>query len=127
MLAAHGARGLDLVARHGDGWSTYGGPASVTLGAEDYWRVLVEQNRALDQACETADRDPASVRRSLLLGFGTVRPLASHDAYRASVDRARDVGFDEVVVYWPDSDPASGFSSDPEVLLRGLSELGQPT
>lgn len=101
MLAAHGRRGFDLVARHADGWSTYGGPASVTLEAADYWALLDEQNRALDDAFARADRDPRSLRRSLLLGFGTIRPTASVAAFRECWDRAEDGGFSELVVYWP--------------------------
>ena len=101
MLAAHGRRGLDLVARHADGWSTYGGPASVTLEARDYWALLAQQNRELDGACARADRDATGLRRSLLLGFGTVRPTASVATFRECWDRAEQCGFDELVVYWP--------------------------
>lgn len=56
-------------------------------------------------ACERRDRDPATPRRSLLLGFGTLRPAASVDSFLDAVGRASTAGFDEVVVYWPDGEP----------------------
>jgi len=40
LLAAHGPRAIALAARHGDGWNSYGGPDSVQLEPEDYWRSV---------------------------------------------------------------------------------------
>ena len=115
LLAAHGPRAIDLVGRHADGWSTYGGPASVTLGEEAYWQLLGEQSRAVDEACRRHGRDPTRLRRSLLLGYGTVKPLADAASYRRCLERAAAAGFDEVVVYWPWGEPGGRFHSDREV------------
>lgn len=121
MIAAHGPLGLDLVARHADGWSTYGGPASVALDAGDYWKLLDEQGRALDEACARAGRDPARIRRSLLLGYGTVQPVASLRAFTESLERASSAGFDELVVYWPRGPLGTRFGADPGVFADCLA------
>ena len=71
-------------------------------------------------ACDRLGRDPAGLRRSVLLGFGPDRPLASVEAFTRSVARAEQAGFDEVVVYWPDGDPGSRFWADPEVVLEAV-------
>lgn len=123
LLAGHGPRSWALVARHADGWSSYGGPASVPLAPEDYWALVAEQSRQVDEQCRRVDRDPTGLRRSLLLGYGTVRPLASVATFTESAQRAREAGFDELVVYWPDADPGSDFTSDREVLLEGLERV----
>jgi hypothetical protein len=121
MLAAHGPRGLDLVATYADGWSTYGGPASVTLGADDYWRLVAEQARALDEACVRHDRDPSRIRRSLLLGYGTVQPVASPQLFGECLRRAQEAGFDEVVVYWPRGPEGTRFGAEPRVFAECLA------
>ena len=119
MIAAHGPRGLALAAAHGDGWSTYGGAASVPLPPDDFWDLLATQSAELTRHCEERDRDPASVRRSVLLGYGTVQPLADV----AAVERAEADGFDEVVVYWPDGEPGDRFWSDADVHAEALARL----
>jgi alkanesulfonate monooxygenase SsuD/methylene tetrahydromethanopterin reductase-like flavin-dependent oxidoreductase (luciferase family) len=115
LLAAHGPRAVDLVGQHADGWSTYGGPASVALPEDEYWRLLGEQSRSVDEACRRHGRDAGALRRSLLLGYGTVRPLADAATYRRCIDRAEEAGFDELVVYWPWGEPGGRFHSEREV------------
>ena len=123
MIAAHGPRGLALTAEHGDAWNTYGGPASVPLDPDDYWDLLAEQSAGLTRACEERDRDPGSLRRSLLLGYGTVHPLTEVAAYVEAAERAEVAGFDELVVFWPDGEPGGRFWSDPEVHAEALTRL----
>ncbi|RHW25305.1 LLM class flavin-dependent oxidoreductase [Nocardioides immobilis] len=125
LLAAHGPRGLDLVARSGDGWSCFGGPGVADLSTPDFWTRVSDQSAALTAACECRQRDPASLRRSLLLGFGKLRPAESVDQFLDAVARADEAGFDEVVVYWPDGEPGDRFWSDPEVHAEALSRLAK--
>ena len=120
-----GPRGYDLVARHADGWSTYGGPAATRLAGDDLWAALAGQLRSVEQACAGHDRDPAELRRSVLLGYGPDRPLADAATYAASVARARDIGFDEVVVYWPNGAPGDRFWADPAVVADGVTRARQ--
>ncbi len=126
LLAAHGRRGLDLVARHGDGWSTYGGLGVADLTPDEFWTRVGDQTASLTAACERHDRDPSALRRSLLLGFGTLRPLESVDSFLDAVQRASAAGFDEVVVYWPDGRPGDRFWSDLDVHAEALATLSRP-
>lgn len=122
LLAAHGPRALALAARHADGWNTYGGPGSTVLEAEQFWGAVRDQAARFEDACADEGRDPAGLRRSLLLGFGAVRPTASVEAYRDAIGRAQELGFDELVVYGPFAEPGDHFHSAVEVhaeVLRG--------
>lgn len=121
MVAAHGPRALALAAAHADSWNTYGGPGSTSLEAEEFWSLLRAQMSRFTDECRTAGRDPRSVRRSLLLGFGRVRPTTSVDEYVAAAERAAELGFDELVVYGPES--SAGMGSDPGVHERALARL----
>jgi len=121
LLAAHGPKALGLAARFGDGWNTYGGPDAVELSPADYWAVLAAQAARLDEACAAAERDPAELRRSLLLGYGTVQPTQSVAAYEDAIGRAGEAGFDELVVYGPFGTPGDFFWSDVAVHAEVLS------
>jgi alkanesulfonate monooxygenase SsuD/methylene tetrahydromethanopterin reductase-like flavin-dependent oxidoreductase (luciferase family) len=123
LLAGHGPRTIDLVARYADGWNTFGGPGSTQLEPDDFWALIGEQSAAVSAACERHDRDPATLRRSLLLGYGTVRPTDSVESYGEAVDRASELGFDEVVVYGPFDEPGNQFWSDRTVHERALATI----
>jgi alkanesulfonate monooxygenase SsuD/methylene tetrahydromethanopterin reductase-like flavin-dependent oxidoreductase (luciferase family) len=122
VLAAHGPRGIRLAAEHAGGWNTYGGPRAVELSSDDFWELVRDQVRETERACAEVGRDPASLRRSLLLGYGAVQPTADVPAYLAAAERAEEAGFDELVVYGPRS-PGEGFGSDPEVHSEAVSTL----
>ena len=71
-------------------------------------------------SCERVGRtDP--LRRSLLLGYGTIRPLESTAVFSECLERAEEAGFDEVVVYWPYGEPGGRFAGDPDVLTEGVA------
>lgn len=123
LLAAHGPRAIALTARYGDGWNTYGGPGTVDLEPEAYWAAVADQSARMSEACAAIGRDPGELRRSLLLGYGTVRPAASVAAYTEAIGRARDLGFDEVVVYGPFGEPGDRFWSAPEVHAEVLASV----
>lgn len=58
MLAGHGPRTMKLAARHGDIWSGFATESSL---AE--W--FIPMMRSLDEACESVQRDPGSIGRSI--------------------------------------------------------------
>lgn len=103
VIAAHGARGLRLVARYADTWNTLGGQPS--LGAAEPVSVDAAiattrtQLAQLQAACEAIDRDPKTIRRSVL-AYRT-QLFRSTDAFEDYVGRYRELGFDECIVYWP--------------------------
>ena len=123
MLAAHGPRSIELAVRHADAWNTYGGPAAVELAPDEYWTELGRQSARVTEACERIDRDPATLRRTLLLGYGTVRPTQSAAAYAEALERAEAGGFAEVVVYGPFGHPADRFWSDPAVHVEAIGRV----
>lgn len=122
MLAAHGPRAMALTARYADAWNTYGGRAATQLEADDYWAEVARQSALLTDTCEREGRDPGSLRRSLLLGYGRVRPTAGVAAYLEAAERAEGLGFDELVVYGPGAE-GEAFSSDPDVHAEAVSRL----
>jgi hypothetical protein len=123
LLAGYGPRAADLVGRHADGWSTYGGPAGAALDGPGFWELLGTQSAMVTAACERAGRDPGALRRSVLLGYGTVRPLESGETYLRCAEAAVAAGFDELVVYWPHGAPDSRFWSDPDVHTDGVRRV----
>ncbi len=124
MLAAHGPRGFDLVARHADGWNTIGGTAwSGGLDAEQYWSLLRRQATDVGAACEREGRDVAQVRRSLLLGFGPVRPGDDVRGYVEAAERASEAGFDELVLPWPDGKPGDPFWAQTATFEQAVSAI----
>lgn len=98
QLAANGPRGLALAARLADGWITTG---RAELDAEAWWRNVGELSRRFAEACAEHGRDVAGVARVLSLDEGDRYSLASAAAFEDAVERARGLGFDEVVAHWP--------------------------
>ena len=108
VIAGHGPRSLALAAAHADTWNTYGGPGTADIEGGDFWQLVRRQVEAFVEACDRQGRDPASIRRSLLLGFGRVHPTASVGSYLDAVERAVALGFDELAVLgspWADGEP----------------------
>ncbi|GAA1466005.1 LLM class flavin-dependent oxidoreductase [Microbacterium thalassium] len=121
LVAAHGPRALALAARYADTWNTYGGPAGRELDGDEFWQLLAQQASVFDEQCERYDRDPADVSRSVMIGFGKVRLTSDVGSYLDTVERAEAGGFDELIVYGPDS--PSGMGSDPRVHEQALARL----
>ena len=122
MLAAHGPKAIELMVRHADAWNTYGGPGTSLVEPAAYWEAVTEQAARVTRACEKADRDPDDLRRSLLVGYGAVRPTESVASYVEVAERAHGLGFDEVVVYGPGA-PGEHFTSDPAVHVEAIERI----
>ncbi|MDX6512858.1 MAG: hypothetical protein QOE36_2362 [Gaiellaceae bacterium] len=99
-IAAWSPRNIRLAAEVGDGWNTMGGNR---LDAEQGLAAVREQGALLDQACEELGRDPATIRRSLLVGkfWIAATPFASEQAFREFVAAYRETGIDEFIFYYP--------------------------
>jgi alkanesulfonate monooxygenase SsuD/methylene tetrahydromethanopterin reductase-like flavin-dependent oxidoreductase (luciferase family) len=122
MLAAHGPRTIELAARRADAWNTYGGPNSSLSEPDEYWAEVAVQVARMTEACDRVGRDPGDLRRSLLLGYGLVRPTESVSAYVEAAERAQALGFDELVVYGPGG-PGERFTSDPAVHVEAIGRI----
>lgn len=101
-VAATGPRGMRVAARHGAAWVTTGsarplvGPAFHGVGA---------QCRALQLACEGVGRDPATLRRVLMADIVEPAAMGSVEAFRDLAGRYAALGFDELVMHLPRSEP----------------------
>ncbi len=111
IVAAHGERGLRIVARHADGWNTLGGQAYPTAQDPSARIPLPEAvantkrlSDRLDQLCEEEGRDPRSVERSVLVYRAMDDPLASIDAFDEYVGAYHEIGVGEIIFYWPPLD-----------------------
>lgn len=105
-VAALGPRSIELAARYGDAWNSYG----VRTGARVTGRLTHAEALALfraradrlARACADAGRDPGEVTRSYTWVDSYLDPVLVD--LPACVEVARDyraAGVDEFIVYWP--------------------------
>ena len=111
-IAAHGPRGLQVAARHADGWNSLGGqpyPLKDPKDLRSLGEAVAETKRLSDQLdsyCVAAGRDPTSVRRSVQALHPVPDPFSSLDAFDAYVGAFAEIGIDELIFYWPPIDLA---------------------
>jgi alkanesulfonate monooxygenase SsuD/methylene tetrahydromethanopterin reductase-like flavin-dependent oxidoreductase (luciferase family) len=83
-----------------DCWNTF------ALGEAPFDEILASvrtQNDKLDEHCAELDRDPATLRRSLVL-WKPLDPWESPEAFERIVVSFRDAGISEFNVMWPGDD-----------------------
>jgi alkanesulfonate monooxygenase SsuD/methylene tetrahydromethanopterin reductase-like flavin-dependent oxidoreductase (luciferase family) len=101
-IAATGARGMRLAARHAEIWVTTGdrsqeGRLDAARGAQ----VIRAQIERLEQACAAEGREPGSLRRLVLSGLALDGGLASPEAFQDTLGRYAEAGASDFVVHWP--------------------------
>ncbi len=123
-IAAWSRRTLEVAAELGDAWNTMGG---VALDAESGLAAVRAQSARLDEAAARAGRDPAVIRRSLLLARRWIAdtPFASELAFREFVAKYREAGIDEFVFYYPPEPFLPEGSVAPGVFEKALTEIAQ--
>jgi alkanesulfonate monooxygenase SsuD/methylene tetrahydromethanopterin reductase-like flavin-dependent oxidoreductase (luciferase family) len=97
-IAAHGPKMLAITARLADSWSSWGG--NEITAEDDFFKVTTERCRRFDDLCVAADRDPETIRHSLVC-YPPLTPWESTGYFEDMVGRLRTVGIDEFVLYWP--------------------------
>ena len=112
VLAAHGPRTLAVTASHADTWNAFG----PTLADG---RALSQQ---LDAACEAIGRDPADIRRSVLLGLTDGTAWTSAAQLEDRVREWHAAGFREFVFYDPPYARAGVPCAAPETVDAVLHE-----
>ena len=122
-LGGSGSRSLRVVAAYGDAWTTYGPVGDPAAGPTATDNALRAQSALLDAALEEVGRPRDDVRRSVLRGFTAERPLASLEAFRDCVGRSAELGFGEVVVYWPCEAAGGRFSAERGVIDAIAADL----
>ncbi len=113
-IAAFGPRALAVAAEHGDCWVTFGPQHSGDTG--EAWSAGVQQqSQRLDETCRARGREPADIRRMVLVSLeaewadGTVSRWADFTA------RVEAMGFTDVVVHWPRPESETLPGCDPAV------------
>lgn len=100
-IAAHDRSSLQLVARYGDIWSSFGGWG---LSSQRLLDITAKRSAALDEFCAGLGRDPSTIRRQILAGNPATTPdpiWSSVQAFDEWVAGWRQVGIDEIVLYFP--------------------------
>ena len=118
VVAANGPKGLALAARFGQGWVTTGSEAT---SGEEWWRGVAQLASRLDDAADTAGRDPLTIDRYLSLDSENVYSLSSVDAFVEMSGRAEELGFTDVISHWPRHDGLYAGSED--VLVEAISRF----
>lgn len=88
---------LRVAAERADCWNTHG---PFGRSVDEILEITRRQNVRLDQLCREHGRDPAEVRRALLL-YDALDAWATPDAFDKIVSAFRDIGVTEFVVFWP--------------------------
>lgn len=88
---------LRVAAERADCWNTHG---PFGRSVDEILEITRRQNVRLDQLCREHGRDPAEVRRALLL-YDALDAWANPDAFDKIVSAFRDIGVTEFVVFWP--------------------------
>lgn len=114
-LAAGGPKTLEVVARYGDAWITYGDSSHRDPTPEGTERIVSRQLSLLTEHCERFGRDPAEIRRIYLVGNTDERPLASVGAFMEFVERYGGLGFTDIVFHHPRADDPV-WTEDPAIV-----------
>jgi alkanesulfonate monooxygenase SsuD/methylene tetrahydromethanopterin reductase-like flavin-dependent oxidoreductase (luciferase family) len=127
-VAAHGPRGMRLAARLADGWNTVvnmQAPGQMDPSAPKDLAAAVARQKGLcekfDAICAEEGRDPATIRRSILLDRAQVDPWSSVDAFDEFTGAFAEIGIELIVFYWP---PLTNTIPDPTG--REMTALGRP-
>jgi alkanesulfonate monooxygenase SsuD/methylene tetrahydromethanopterin reductase-like flavin-dependent oxidoreductase (luciferase family) len=105
-IAALGPKAIDVAARYGDAWNSYGIASGRSVQGMLPWDAamakLRERGAALDAGCRAAGRTAGSIGRSYTL-IETYLGYPEPDRLRAMLDDLEAEGIDEVIGYWPES------------------------
>jgi alkanesulfonate monooxygenase SsuD/methylene tetrahydromethanopterin reductase-like flavin-dependent oxidoreductase (luciferase family) len=91
---------LRLAAERASRWCSYGGEGAEPADAAERAR---RHNDELDRLCEQRDRDPRSLRRSIMLGYLYVHetPWRSEREFDEVVERWAGAGMEELIFVYP--------------------------
>jgi alkanesulfonate monooxygenase SsuD/methylene tetrahydromethanopterin reductase-like flavin-dependent oxidoreductase (luciferase family) len=106
VIAAHGPRTLRVASRFADTWNVQAGFGRHQ--GDELIRFLRECNATLDDYATEAGRDPASIRRSLLVQDSGFPWWESSDAFTEFVGTVTDTGIGDFVFYYPPYGESAG-------------------
>jgi alkanesulfonate monooxygenase SsuD/methylene tetrahydromethanopterin reductase-like flavin-dependent oxidoreductase (luciferase family) len=100
-IAAGGAKGMRLAARHGQSWVTVGPTGPGPRTPEALLQAVRRQLPLLEDACRAEGRDPASIGKVVL--FMPIEPaITSIGQFEELAGPYAELGFDQFVVHHPD-------------------------
>jgi len=98
-LAAWGPKTLRVTAQYADSWNF--APVRPELTPEQNLEETARRNGMIDDYCSELGRDPAEIKRSLLVfPRASDSPFDSDGAFQDFVGRYRKIGIDEFIIYW---------------------------
>jgi hypothetical protein len=98
IIAAEGKRALRIAAQYADVWVTI--PAGRGTREEAIQSVR-DRARLLDEYCSAFGRDPATVERTCIIGWGGPEaPFTSAKALRDCVGRYREAGVQRFIFFF---------------------------
>jgi alkanesulfonate monooxygenase SsuD/methylene tetrahydromethanopterin reductase-like flavin-dependent oxidoreductase (luciferase family) len=103
-IAAHGSRMLKHAACYADTWNT----GSFLTSFEERLVEVRQKNELVDKYLSEIDRNPDSLRRSLIAyehkarkNWGLFEMYVSENAFREMINQYVGVGITEFILYWP--------------------------
>jgi alkanesulfonate monooxygenase SsuD/methylene tetrahydromethanopterin reductase-like flavin-dependent oxidoreductase (luciferase family) len=122
-IAGGGPRAIETAARHGQTWVTLGDPRrAAELSTDECVEVARDQAARLDDACAAIGRDPSSIDRLYMQGATAEPWLDSVESYRDLAGRYRELGFTDLALHWPRTEPP--YVADLAVFEQILAEGG---
>lgn len=122
-VAATGDRGMDLVARHGDWWITFGHPtAAAGMGRTEAMDEARRQIERLDAALARNGEPIRQVRRAILVGSSAEPWCESAASFVDLAHAYAGLGFTDIIVHAPRR--AAPFDYRPEVFEAILDVAG---
>ncbi|MFI2380513.1 LLM class flavin-dependent oxidoreductase [Streptomyces sp. NPDC018964] len=100
-VAATGVRGMQTAVRFADLWITQDIRQDPAAYAGTPYAEVRRQITLLDQVCAQQGRDPRTLPRLTVLGYGGERPLSSIEAFRDCAGRYAELGVTTLAVLWP--------------------------
>jgi alkanesulfonate monooxygenase SsuD/methylene tetrahydromethanopterin reductase-like flavin-dependent oxidoreductase (luciferase family) len=101
MIGANGSRMLKIAAQYADTWNTFGGIEIKSF--EEMLTLTHKRNTRLDEYCVDIGRDPATLRRSVLIYTNEEyqKIYSVPGAFTEIVKRYQEIGITEIVFFYP--------------------------
>jgi alkanesulfonate monooxygenase SsuD/methylene tetrahydromethanopterin reductase-like flavin-dependent oxidoreductase (luciferase family) len=117
IIGAGAPRTLAITARHADIWNCATPDGDLDLMTA----VLRDRVDQLKAACDRCNRDPATVRHSLLLWSGDADPWAAKGAFERLIERFAPLGFADFFALMPLPEHAAALDHFTDTVLRDHS------
>jgi alkanesulfonate monooxygenase SsuD/methylene tetrahydromethanopterin reductase-like flavin-dependent oxidoreductase (luciferase family) len=122
-IAATGRRGMELAAGFADLWITQDVSQDPAAYAGTPHAEVRRQIALLDEVCAQLGREPGTLPRMTVLGYGGERPLDSIEAFRDCLGRYAELGITTLAVLWPRGERAGARLA---VLEQAAEECRRP-